>query len=170
VDRPDFGKQYLSASRGVRRRKEKAAMLIHDFSARLATGEERRFADYRDKVLLIVNVASKCGFTPQYSGLQPLYEQLRPRALKSLLSHVTSSAIRSRGQTRSVRERKAVITLAQLHCRETVAWAQRPFDLVDLKSDHPSPLSPAGSLNDALRKHLAPQTTQVVAAAGKERT
>jgi glutathione peroxidase len=53
-------------------------MLIHDFSARLAMGEERRFADYRGKVLLIVNVASKCGFTPQYSGLQALYEQLHP--------------------------------------------------------------------------------------------
>jgi len=59
-------------------------MLIHDFSARLATGEERRFADYRDKVLLIVNVASKCGFTPQYSGLQTLYKQLHPRGFEIL--------------------------------------------------------------------------------------
>jgi len=59
-------------------------MLIHDFSARLATGEERRFADYRDKVLLIVNVASKCGFTPQYSGLQALYERFHPRSFEIL--------------------------------------------------------------------------------------
>jgi glutathione peroxidase len=73
-------------------------MLIHDFSARLATGEERRFADYRGKVLLIVNVASKCGFTPQYRGL-PSTNSFTRAALKSLLSHVISSAIRSRGQT-----------------------------------------------------------------------
>jgi glutathione peroxidase len=59
-------------------------MLIHDFSARLATGKGRRFADYRGKVLLIVNVASKCGFTPQYSGLQALYEQLHPRGFEIL--------------------------------------------------------------------------------------
>jgi glutathione peroxidase len=39
-------------------------MPIHDFSARLGTGDERRFADYRGKVLLVVNVASKCGLTP----------------------------------------------------------------------------------------------------------
>jgi glutathione peroxidase len=58
--------------------------LIHDFSARLATGEERCFAEYRGKVLLIVNVASKCGFTSQYSGLQALYKQLRPRGFEIL--------------------------------------------------------------------------------------
>ena len=59
-------------------------MLIHDFSARLATGEEHRFADYRGKMLLIVNVASKCGFTPQYSGLQAVYKQLHPRGFEIL--------------------------------------------------------------------------------------
>ena len=62
----------------------KTAMTIHDFSARLGTGEERRLANYRGKVLLIVNVASKCGFTPQYNGLQSLYEQFQPRGFEIL--------------------------------------------------------------------------------------
>jgi glutathione peroxidase len=62
----------------------KTAMTIHDFSARLATGEERPLVDYRGKVLLIVNVASKCGFTPQYNGLQSLYEEFQPRGFEIL--------------------------------------------------------------------------------------
>jgi glutathione peroxidase len=63
---------------------KETAMPVHDFSARLSTGEERRLVDYRGKVLLIVNVASKCGFTPQYKGLQALYEQFQPRGLEIL--------------------------------------------------------------------------------------
>jgi glutathione peroxidase len=59
-------------------------MPIHDFSAPLGTGEERGLADYRGKVLLIVNVASKCGFTPQYKGLQALYEQFQSRGFEIL--------------------------------------------------------------------------------------
>jgi glutathione peroxidase len=59
-------------------------MPIYDFSARLGTGDERHFADYRGKVLLVVNVASKCGFTPQYKGLQGLYERFAPRGFEIL--------------------------------------------------------------------------------------
>jgi len=57
---------------------------IYDFSARLGTGAERHLADYRGKELLVVNVASECGFTPQYIGLQGLYEQFRPRGFEIL--------------------------------------------------------------------------------------
>ena len=54
------------------------------FQRPAGTGEERRLTDYRGKVLLIVNVASKCGFTPQYNGLQSLYEQFQPRGFEIL--------------------------------------------------------------------------------------
>jgi glutathione peroxidase len=59
-------------------------MTIYDLSARLSTGEEHRLADYRGKVLLVVNVASKSGFTPQYKGLQALYEQFESRGFEIL--------------------------------------------------------------------------------------
>jgi len=59
-------------------------MTIYDFTARLNGGEERRLADFRGKVLLVVNVASKCGFTPQYKGLQDIYEKFAPRGFEIL--------------------------------------------------------------------------------------
>ncbi len=54
---------------------------IYDFSARAIDGREVSLADYRGKVLLIVNTASKCGFTYQYEGLEMLHEQLADQGL-----------------------------------------------------------------------------------------
>ena len=47
-------------------------MKVHDITIRLNSGEPQSLGDYRGRVLLIVNVASQCGFTPQYQGLQTL--------------------------------------------------------------------------------------------------
>lgn len=57
---------------------------IYDFSAKTIDGDEQTLDAFRGKTLLIVNVASKCGFTPQYKGLQGLYEQFRPRGFEIL--------------------------------------------------------------------------------------
>jgi glutathione peroxidase len=48
-------------------------------SCRAIDGHEQRLAQYREQVMLIVNVASKCGFTPQYAGLEALYRNLHQR-------------------------------------------------------------------------------------------
>lgn len=54
---------------------------VYDFSARDIDGNERSLADYRGKTLLIVNVASKCGFTPQYTGLEALWRNDKDKGL-----------------------------------------------------------------------------------------
>ena len=57
---------------------------IFDYSAKTLDGQDVPLAEYRGQVLLIVNTASKCGFTPQYAGLETLYEKLHPKGLTIL--------------------------------------------------------------------------------------
>mgnify|MGYP000163830889 CR=1 FL=1 len=54
---------------------------ILGFEARAISGAPIRFADFAGKVVLVVNTASRCGFTPQYAGLQKLHESYAPRGL-----------------------------------------------------------------------------------------
>jgi glutathione peroxidase len=56
----------------------------HDFSAKTITGDQKKLADYKGQVLLVVNVASECGLTPQYTGLERLNKKYRERGLRIL--------------------------------------------------------------------------------------
>ena len=57
---------------------------IHDFSVRDIHGEEVSLDRYRGRVLLVVNTASKCGFTPQYKGLEALYRKYNTHGFEVL--------------------------------------------------------------------------------------
>ncbi len=57
---------------------------LFDFKAETLTGKEQELAAYKGKVVLVVNTASKCGLTPQYEGLQALYEEYKDQGLEIL--------------------------------------------------------------------------------------
>jgi glutathione peroxidase len=59
-------------------------MSVYDYSARTIDGNEQSLSTYRGHALLIVNVASKCGFTPQYTGLEALHRKYHDRGFDVL--------------------------------------------------------------------------------------
>ena len=63
---------------------EKIMENVHSFKVMTIDGEEKSLTDYKGKALLIVNTASKCGFTPQYKSMQALYEQYKDRGFEVL--------------------------------------------------------------------------------------
>src|SRR5262245_53404470 len=52
---------------------------VYDFTVRTIDGSEQSLADFKSRVLLVVNVASECGFTPQYEGLEALQRKFKDR-------------------------------------------------------------------------------------------
>jgi len=63
---------------------QEVGMQISDIEVQTIDGQRLRLADFAGKTLLVVNVASKCGFTPQYQGLEALYRKFKDRGVEVL--------------------------------------------------------------------------------------
>lgn len=64
---------------GVEASNPARAQSVYDFTVKTIDGQDKSLTDYKGQVLLIVNTASRCGFTPQYAGLEKLYERYKTK-------------------------------------------------------------------------------------------
>jgi glutathione peroxidase len=77
---------------------------IYDFSVKTIDGTPKSLADYRGKVLLVVNVASECGLTPQYAGLEELHEAYGGRGLAVLAFPANEFGAQEPGSNDQIKE------------------------------------------------------------------
>ncbi len=103
---------------------------IYDFKVKDMDGKEVSLSDYKGKVLLIVNTATKCGFTPQYEELQALYEKYKDKGLVILDFPCNQFGGQAPGDIASIHE----------FCTSKYNTTFPQFDKVDVNGDEQSPL------------------------------
>ncbi|MCJ7842548.1 glutathione peroxidase [Lederbergia sp. NSJ-179] len=105
-------------------------MSVYDFSAKTMDGEEKSLADYKGKVLLIVNTASKCGFTPQFEGLQKLYETYKDQGFEILGFPCNQFSNQDPGTNAEIAN----------FCQKNYGVSFQMFSKIDVKGEHAHPL------------------------------
>lgn len=132
-------------------------MSVYDFTLETNEGEEKSLADYKGKVLVIVNTASKCGFTPQFKELQELYMKYKERGLEILGFPCNQFAEQEPGSNDEV----------QQFCRLNYGVTFQIFEKGDVRGESAQPLfqyltkekgfrgfDPAHPLSEVLTKAL----------------
>ncbi len=105
-------------------------MGIYDFTVKTNRGVEKNLGDYKGKVLLIVNTASKCGFTPQFKELQELYDNYKERGFEILGFPCNQFAGQEPGNNDEV----------QSFCRLNYGVKFQIFDKGDVRGENAQPL------------------------------
>jgi glutathione peroxidase len=105
-------------------------MSIYDFEAHTLRGEEESLSKYKGKVLLVVNTASKCGFTPQYKGLQEVYDKFKDRGFEVLGFPSNQFAGQEPGESEDIAE----------FCEINYGVTFPMYEKIDVKGDEAHPL------------------------------
>jgi glutathione peroxidase len=135
---------------------------VYDFTAQSLAGEEVPLKRFEGQVLLIVNTASACGFTPQYKGLQELHLKLSPRGLAVLGFPCNQFGGQEPGDGRQIEQ----------FCESNYAITFPMFAKIDVNGSHAHPLydylkrEKSGLLGSAIKwnftKFLVDRTGKVV--------
>lgn len=105
-------------------------MSVYDYQANTLSGQEESLSEYEGKVLLIVNTASKCGFTPQYEGLQKLYDTFKDRGFAVLGFPSNQFASQEPGSSEEIQE----------FCRLNYGVSFPMYEKIDVNGDNAHPL------------------------------
>ncbi|MGB9702086.1 MAG: glutathione peroxidase [Candidatus Kapaibacteriota bacterium] len=103
---------------------------IYDFTVKSIDGKDVKMSDYKGKVLLIVNVASKCGFTPQYKGLEELYRKYQKDGLVVMGFPCNQFAGQEPGSNEEIKA----------FCKTNYDVTFPMFDKIDVNGDNTAPL------------------------------
>ena len=105
-------------------------MKLYEFSVKDIDGSEVDLGSYKGKVILIVNVASACGFTPQYEGLQDLFERYKDKGLEILAFPCNQFGSQEPGSNDQIKT----------FCEDKYNISFKLFDKVDVIGENASPL------------------------------
>ena len=107
-----------------------SAQSVYDFKVKDMDGKEVSLSEYKGKVLLIVNTATKCGFTPQYEELQEMYEKYKDKGLVILDFPCNQFGGQAPGDIASIHE----------FCTSKYETTFPQFDKIDVNGENESPL------------------------------
>lgn len=122
-------------------------MSFYEYSAKLNNGKEKKLSSYKGKVVLVVNTASKCGFTPQYKGLQELYGKFKDRGFEVLAFPCDQFGHQEPGDDKEIRS----------FCELNYGVEFPLFSKIDVNGDNAHPLytflksEKGGLLGDAIK-------------------
>ena len=105
-------------------------MRFYDFKARKMNGQEVKMEEYKGKVVLVVNTASKCGLTPQFEGLEELYKGYKDKGLEILGFPCNQFANQDKGSNEEIHE------FCQLNYGVTFTM----FEKIDVNGENAHPL------------------------------